>query len=625
MILQSLARYYEILEADPGTEIAPPGYSKVGVSFALNISEKGDLLDVFPLLYKEQRGKKIVDVPRRMVVPEQVKRSSGINPNFLCDNNVYVLGITSKESSKPDYAHERFTEFRKFNKSLLEQADCEAAQAVIAFLDRHEPTLAREHDAIARNLETILKGGNLVFMFQRAYVHEDPLIKQAWDTYRAGKDAVWGQCLVTGEIAPIARLHPSLKGVRGTQPTGASLVSFNERAYESYNRTKGQGLNSPVSEKAAFAYTTALNYLLSADNPNRPILLGDATVVYWAESEKKEYPAAFSSIINPKYIELEPTEHNIAHREEEERLGNVALKVQRIQALDVAKLTEGLDKYVHFYILGLAPNASRLSVRFFITEPFGKIIERIMRHYEDLKIEKEFDDQLDYIPLRTILYETVSKKSKDKEAMPLLAGAIVRAILTDSPYPAALYYAIINRFRADVDDSQNHIQKINYVRAAVVKAYLRRKYRHNPQHPFQEVLEMSLNETSTIPAYVLGRLFAELEKVQQEAVGNINASIKDRYFTSACASPSTVFPVLLRLSQHHISKAKYGHVSDNHIRDLLNMLDVENNPFPARLSLDEQGIFVLGYYHQRAAFYKPKSNDQETDSEVNLVEKELDN
>jgi CRISPR-associated protein Csd1 len=610
MILQSLARYYEILSADPQTAIASPGYSTVGISFALNISEKGELLDVFPLFNQEPRGKKMVDVPRRMVVPEQVKRS-GTNPtpNFLWDNQVFVLGLSDKDEDNPDYALIRFDVFRQFNKGLLVQAECEAARVVLAFLDRHDRSRVREHPAIVGHLETLLKGGNLVFMHRGAFVHEVPAIKLVWERHKAGQDAVMGQCLVTGEIAPIARLHPSLKRVRGAQPSGASLVSFNERSYESYNRTKGQGLNSPVSDKATFAYTTALNYLLSADNPNRPIFLGDTTVVYWAESDRKEYPATFASFFGAGYVETELLPDDKGRREAEEHLGKVAAKVQRFQALDVSNL--GLDPSVRFFVLGLAPNAARIAVRFFITEPFGKIIERIMRHYEDLQIVKEFDNQPNAIPLYMILDETVSKKARNQEAAPLLAGAVMRAILTDAPYPAALYYAIINRTRADMDDPQNHIQKINYVRAAVVKAFLRRKYRRQPQHPFQEVLDMSLNETSTIPAYVLGRLFAVLEKVQKEAIGDMNATIKDRYFTSACASPASVFPVLLRLSQHHIARAEYGYASDNRIQELLNLLDVEKNPFPARLSLDEQGIFVLGYYHQRAAFYTKSSNQVE--------------
>jgi CRISPR-associated protein Csd1 len=607
MILQALTRYYDILLQDPDTNIAPPGYSTTGVSFALNISEEGDSLDIFPLLEQVQRGKKLVERPRRMVVPKQVKRSSGISPNFLCDNNVYVLGITDKESSDPDYATNRFEAFRQFNKDLLQEANCAAARAVIAFIDQYEPSQAVQDPTIADQMEYLLQGGNLVFIFQGSFVHEDPVVQQVWERYKADKDAVMGQCLVTGEIAPIARLHPSLKRVRGAQSSGASLVSFNDRAYESFNRSKAQGLNAPVSERAVAAYTTALNYLLSTDNPNPPILLGDTTVVYWAESDKKEYPAFFSAVFGVRNIE-DAVPLQEGRKEAEESLGKVAVKVQRAQPLDMSSLLQGLDDQVRFFVLGLAPNAARVSVRFFIREPFGKIVTRIMQHYEDLRIVKEYENQPDYISLRSILNETVSQKGQNPKPAPLLAGAVMRAILTGSPYPAALYTAMINRVRVDMDDQQKRISKINYVRAAVIKAHLKRKYRNQPLHPFQEVLDMPLNEQSTIPAYVLGRLFAVLEKVQQEAIGSMNASIKDRYFTSACATPASVFPVLLRLSQHHIAKAEFGHASDRRIQDLLNLLDIEHSPFPSHLTLDEQGLFILGYYQQRAAFFKKNGN-----------------
>lgn len=606
MILQALTRYYDILLQDPESDISPPGYSSIGISFALNLSSDGELLDIFPLFEQVLRGKKMEDKPRRMIVPEQVKRAVNISANYLWDNSVYVLGLSDKEAKDPDYARKRFEAFRHHNKKLLSGIDSPTARAVIAFLDNYDLEKGREQPSIASHLETILKGGNLVFMFNGKFAHKDPAICQAWDSYKSGSEAVLGQCLITGETGPIARLHPGFSGIRGSTATGASLVSFNERAYESYNRFKGQGLNSPVSEKATFAYATALKYLLSSSNPNKKLTIGDTTVVYWAESERKGYAEAFEGIFEPPTVEEPITEEQEGRKKAEKGLKEVAEKIRRVQKLDLdALLTELQDENPRFYILGLAPNAARVSIRFFLTDPFQKIVDRMIQHYRDLEIIKEYGNQPTYITVGHILRETVSQKSKDKDASPLMAGSVMRSILTGAPYPAALYYAIINRIRADVDDDQKHIHKINYIRVAVIKAFLIRKY-HN-QNKYQEVLAMSLNEQATTPAYVLGRLFAVLEKVQQDAIGDVNASIKDRYFTSACASPASVFPVLLRLSQHHISKVRQDSGKkmnyDRRIQEILGLLDVEKNPIPARLSLDEQGVFILGYYHQRAAFY----------------------
>lgn len=621
MPLQSLYRYYEILRKDTKIGIAEAGYSVENVSFALNISADGDLLDVFPLFEQVQRGNKSVEVPRRMIVPMQVKRAVNVSANFLCDNAVYVLGLSDADKKDAAYSRKRFEAFRAHNIALLEQANSDAARAVLAFLTKYDQDALEQHPAIAARRADLLKGGNLIFQFEGEFVHYDPVIRQVWEKHAQEQDAEQMQCLVTGEIAPIERLHARLKGIRGGQPIGTTLVGFNASAYESYNRTQGQ--NSPISQKAAFAYTTVLNYLLSDANPNRKLFLGDATVVYWAESENRAFESAFISFFDPTYEEDEDAAQQESREKAEAALGKVADRVRRVQPVDLDALLADLgDENPRFYILGLAPNVSRVSVRFFISDPFEKIAQNIMAHYQDLAIVKEWENQPTYITVRHILYETISRKSRDKEASPLLAGAVFRAILTNTPYPAALFYALLNRVRADMDDPEKRISKINYVRAAAIKAYLLRKYRYQSHNPFEEILTMALNEQSTIPAYLLGRLFAVLEQAQKEAIPEAKATIKDRYFTSACASPASVFPILLRLSQHHISKAEYGYAREHQIQNILNRLDVEQNPIPARLTLDEQGVFILGYYHQRAARFAKWTEEKEEGLEEAITEVE---
>ena len=615
MILQALAKYYDILTSDSESGIAPLGYSSANVSYALTLTPEGSLVSILPLAVQVPRGHRMVETPRKMIVPEPLERTSGVDPNFLCDNCSYVLGISDKEVKDKQYANKRFEAFRKYNCELLAGVDCDEARAVTAFLQQHDPATAPEHPEIAKNLEGLFKGSNLVFRLEGSdgYVHEAELIRRAWEASKAkGESSIRLQCLVTGETAPVARLHPRIKGVQDANSTGAKLVGFNKAAYESYNRSGGQGLNSPTSEKATFAYTTALNYLLSRDNPNRSFVIGDATVVYWAESSDPGYGTVFYGLfgIEPPADEDQGDDTRIRDKRAEQRLSEVAKKVRSGSALDTSSIMAGLDPGTRFHVLGLAPNTTRLAVRFYYQDAFKDIVTRIMKHYQDMAIDPGNSDQARFIPIKQILDETVSKRAKKKTPQPLMAGAVMRAVLQDIPYPAALFNALMIRIRADVDDKEKHITRINYRRAAMLKAILTRKYRYHDNQSVKEVLCMSLNEEATHPAYLLGRLFAVLEKAQKEAISDLNAPIKDRYFTAACTTPATVFPVLLRLSQHYISKAKYGYVTDNQIEAILDRLDIERNPIPAHLTLDEQGIFVLGYYQQRAAFYKKKEAEE---------------
>lgn len=624
MILQALYNYYKILCADPDVDIAEPGYSKAPVSHALNLSPDGKLVDIIPLYNLVQQGKKSVERPRRMNVPQQVKRSVNIEANVLCDNAAYVLGLTEKEAKDPNYARKRFESFRDRNIAIFSKVNSGVARAIITFLRTYDLATAQDDPIIARHRDKLLEGGNLIFFVDGKNALDDPEIRQVWEKeYTSTQSTKKMQCLVTGEIEPIARLHLDIKGVRGAQAKGAALVSFNLDAFTSYRRDQGE--NAPVSQSVAAGYVEALNYLLSDQNPHRKIYLGDTTVVYWADTADRRYASAFYALLSPENQPANDEGSKTTRRRDksaEQTMHAVAEKIEQGKPLDLQALREGLNDSTRFYVLGLAPNASRLAVRFFLTEPFGVFAERIMQHYSDLNIIKEYAGQPDYLSPYRILAECVSPKVTQREeelrsSWSLLGGAFMRSILMDTPYPEGLYVAIMNRIRHD-NDEEGRSRKITYIRAAFIKAHLLRKYRHQHPNPYQEALTMALNESYTHPAYVLGRLFAWLEKAQTEAIGReVNATIKDRYFTSACAAPASVFPVLLRLSQHHLAKAEYGGHLDRKIQELLNLLDAR--PFPSRLTLDEQGIFVLGYYHQRAAFYTRSTDVEPTTTEMTQV------
>jgi CRISPR-associated protein Csd1 len=587
MILQSLVDYYEILAA--AEKIAKPGYGRANVSYALNISKDGELLNVIPLRIQAQRGKKTVEAPQPLEVPEQEKKTVGVKANFLCENSGYILGVDRK--GKPERSKQCFEAFKKLHHGILDDVDCVPAKAVLAFLDRWRPENSGVCDVLKDYLEELTSGANIIFNVAGVgYAHENAEIKRAWEGYKDNQSsAVKMQCLITGKKRPIARLHPSVKGVKGAQSMGASIVSFNARAYESYGHDEEQGLNAPVSEYAAFAYTTALNHLLSDIEHKQSY--GDTTVVYWAKSSKTIYQNIFRYALNP----AGPVDGMKTDKEAEGLLDAVFQKL--VEGKPVGEIGDAFDKDTRFCILGLAPNAARLSVRFFMENSFGNILENVAEHYRNLEIERG-SGEFEHLPVWKLMAETVSPMSRDKSSSPLLSGAVMRSILSGVPYPEALYNSVMLRIRAERD--------INRGKAAIIKACLIRKNLEK----YEGELTVALNEQSENKAYVLGRLFAVLEKAQQDASPGIKATIKDRYFTSACATPASVFPVLLRLSNYHISKSDHGYISDRRISELMEKLDVSNNPFPSHLSLDDQGIFILGYYHQQKANYAKKEKEE---------------
>ena len=473
------------------------------------------------------------------------------------------------------------------------------AKAILNFFEIWKPENAAQHPAIQPNLDMLLKGGNIVFVTQDAagepqLAQDVPEIRRAWDeAYAKSDDAVMGRCLVTGEEGPIAILHPSIKGVMGAQSSGASLVSFNAPAFESYGKesardNQGQGRNAPVGQYAAFAYGAALNYMVGQENFHGR--LGDTTLVYWAEGAEPAYSNAFMAMLG---IGSE-NENRITQK----KLDGVLKAL--CDGYTVKWENVPLNPKNRFYILGLAPNASRLSVRFFLRDSFGAFVEYYQEHQERLNIVRPAFDERERLSMWALLRETVNPNSRDKSAQPQLVGELLRAVLTGSLYPSAMFTQTEIRLRAEKDITRGQ--------AAIIKAFLLRNVVEQQKeqiHVYKEVLDVELNEQSTYLPYRLGRLFAVLEAVQQRANPNINTTIKDRYFNSACATPALVFPTLLRLAQSHLGKIGGGAevYYDKMITELLG--DVTQS-YPARLSLQDQGIFQLGYYHQKQKLFTKK-------------------
>ena len=387
-----------------------------------------------------------------------------------------------------------------------------------------------------------------------------------------------GMCLVSGEVAPIARLHPAIKGVAGAQSSGAALVSFNLDAFCSYD--KSQNFNAPISQSRASAYTKALNHLLASNN-NR-VQVGDAATVFWTE-RASPVEGFFGLILDP---------HDSAGDNQE-----LAVFLESVRE---GKLPHEIDPDIRFFILGLSPNAARLSVRFWHVSTVKDISEKLGQHFRDLSIVRSFDTDPAFPGMWRLLKETCNQKSKDGPP-PLLGGAVMQAILNGTPYPQSLLSAVIGRIRAE--------QTINYMRAAIIKAVLVRKKRILNQGV---EIPMALDRENKNVAYLLGRLFAVLEKAQQDAIPGANATIKDRFYGSASATPRVVFPQLLRLAQHHIQKSDYGKSRERQIEEIV----CEIEEFPAHLGLDEQGQFAIGYYHQRQDFYKKHADQTPAEKEL---------
>lgn len=585
MILQALTSYYEDLLRLGKAE--RPGWSKAKVSYGLVINGDGQLLHLLHLQEEVTRGKNTVLAPQELLVPTPAKRSSGVLANFLCDNSSYLLGVDNK--NKPKRTADCFAAAKDLHQKLLQGVDSPAALAVVHFFNLWDPMQASAHPALQEDWDDLLQAGNLTFWYENTPITQVPAIAEAWTKYyeSANINAEPVCCLVTGKQGPLARLHPNIKGVVGAQSSGASLVSFNASAFCSYEHE--QGANAPVSEYAAFAYTTALNTLLS--DREHVCRVGDTTILCWASGGEAAYQECFlDTMFSDSY-----TEQDI--------LG----ALHHLAKGDPIEWDEHrLDPDTRFYVLGLAPNAARLSVRFFWQNRFGMLAQNLARHYDRLEIIRPSFDKFSTLPVWRLVQETVRKPSPGAQPAapnPRLAGDLLLSILNDTLYPATLLDGVELRIRAEHNVSRGQ--------AAVIKAFYLKYLELHPTNPkLKEAMTVELNEQTTYLPYVLGRLFAVLEAVQKAANPGINTTIKDRYFNSASATPATVFPLLINLAQKHLAKLDGGLATyySKTITDLVSRID---QTLPARTTLQEQSAFQIGYYHETQYRYTAKSKKEE--------------
>jgi CRISPR-associated protein Csd1 len=571
MILQALVEYYERKAANPEIALPRLGFETKEIPFLIVLDRNGRCVQLDDTRIIEGKKKRA----KSFIVPQGVKKTSGVAANVLWDNLEYVLGIPVK--SKPERVIEQHAAFLSRMASLPQED--EGIQAIRTFLSSRSFEKLEASEVWKECLET-----NPLFSFRLTEdggspIFERPALMDAIEKMNDSEDVIHGTCLITGQTdRPIERLHTSIKGVWGAQTAGANIVSFNLRAFESYGNEQKQGENAPVSVSAAFAYTTALNYLLGKDSKQR-IQVGDASTIFWAD-KSCALEESFSFLFS------EPHKDNDDHPDRNVEAVKVLYEsVQRGKA--------SVDKEDNrFFVLGLAPNAARIAIRFWLHGTVQEFSERIVQHFEDLKIEHaSFENP--YLSLFRLLL-SVATQHKADHIPPNLGGEVMRSILQGLPYPTTLFQAAVRRFRIEQEG------RFIYPQAAIIKAYLNRNYK--------EKLTVSLNINHTNPGYLLGRLFAVLEKIQAEAQPDINATIRDRFYGAASSTPVTVFRNLIKLSTHHLPKLeeKRRIYFDKLTGEILEKI----NDFPRLLPIEDQGRFAIGYYHQKQDFYKKSDSEK---------------
>lgn len=593
-ILASLVSAYDLMDAAP-----PFGFSSEKIGSLISLNADGTVANVVDIREGEGRKK----LSRTMFVPQPGKRTAGIAPNFLWDKTSYVLGVTAGEGKRTADEHAAFV--ARHEKNLAGTED-EGLNALLLFLGRWSP------DQFLPPLwPDDLKDQNVVFALEEdrrrdIRIHDRQAAKALWAKLGAAGQKPAQICLVTGDAGPVARLHPSIKGVWGAQSSGAALVSFNLDAFTSHGHEQGD--NAPVSEAAAFAYTTALNRFLERDSGHR-VQIGDASTVFWADASSADADLAvniFGAIVG-----------GVDEKMQASRVGDILKQVRA--GKQIVDIVPALAKGVRFYVLGLAPNAARLSIRYWFDNDFGILA----RNYESYVKDMAFEPWPAQRPTPTIkscvLRTAPARKDRNgqikfdaEQISPLLSGELLRSILTASRFPGALLSLLIMRVRSD------HL--LDGIRVALIKALIVRAMRVEKRLPknidgtHKEDYLVRSDPDDPNPARRLGRLFAVIERAQLSALGeDINATVKDKFLGAAAATPQQVFGGILKNAQNHTKRLRNGHSDASWIKDALHArrvgarLDRDigmlwasfENGVPSQHSSEEQGLFFVGYYQER--------------------------
>lgn len=573
MILKALYDYYQRCENLPAL-----GMEFKEIGFIIVIDNNGSFLR-----FEDRRIDK--KSAQQFLVKKSVGRSSAPVANYLYDNSQYVFGYSTKGDMNS--MRKYYDTFRAKIKEIYElYPENKTIKAIYAFYQKEPSDIveAMQNDPLWNE---IIKNLNKKYSTFSFLIDGDTEIvaskKELINLRENDKETAGTLCLITGNRNSKAVEVTTATMIQGSQAT-AKLVAFQVNSgYDSYGKSKGY--NAPISEEAEFAYTTALNHLLRSNSHNKFIIGKESytrTFLFWASSNSEASKA---------------TEENLfalfgrSETEDDDPNKRIELVKNVFMSIYNGKLSANKDD--KFFILGLAPNAARIAVIYWNEIPLREFAKVISQHFEDMAIIDTRKEKKPYIGLHSIL-GSVTLGGKSSDATPNLPDAVVKSIFQGLPYPASLFQSCIRRIRAE--------QSINIVRAAIIKAYLNRLNNNNKK------IDIMLDKENQNEGYLCGRLFAVLEKIQEDANGI--HTIRERYMNSASTTPAMVFATILNLSTHHLEKLNNGVqiFYEKLKQEIISKLNA--NGFPAHLDLQNQGRFFVGYYHQRQDLFMSKENKE---------------